>query len=72
MDRKEGAAMPLSRKLGPRLIRNNVAWTKAQLHAKCHRDPSGRFATIDMGQKLGGSVPFWGGGWVPIYLDLSI
>jgi len=29
------------------------------------------FATIDMGQKLGAPPPFWGGGWVPIYLDLD-
>jgi len=43
-------------------IQSNVAWTEAHLHAKCHLDPSSRLATIDIGRKLGGSVPFLGGG----------
>jgi len=34
----------------------------ADLHAKCHRDPSSRLVTIDKGRKLGrGSAPFWTG-----------
>jgi len=35
---------------------SNTMWPgpiKAHLHAKCHLDPSGRLATIDMGRKLG-------------------
>jgi len=39
----------------------NVAWTKANLHAKCHLDSSSSLATIDMGRKLGrGLCPFLG------------
>ena len=29
-------------------------------------DPSSRLATIDMGRKVEGAVPFLGGSWVPI------
>ena len=48
-------------------IQNNVDWTKADIHAKCHLDPSSRLATINMGRKLGGAPPrFWGGEWVSI------
>ena len=45
-----------------------MAWAKAYLHdVKWHLDPSSRVATIDMGQKFGGSVLFGGGeGWVCI------
>jgi len=48
-------------------IEHNVAWTEAHLHAKCHLDPSGRLATIDMGRKLWmGLGPLFGeGSWFP-------
>jgi len=46
---------------------NTVAWAKAYLHTKWHLDASSRLATIKMGRKLGGSVPFFGeGSCVPI------
>jgi len=50
---------------------NTVAWAEAYLRTKWHLDRSSRFATIDMGQNLGGELcppPFLGGGvsWVPI------
>ena len=48
------------RELNPHLAQ--LAWMKAHLHAKCRLDPSSRLATIQLGQKLGGSAPFWGGG----------
>ena len=52
IDRKEGAAVPLSRcDLG----RGLLPYTKWRL------DPSSRLATIDMGRKLG-AVLLWGGG----------
>jgi len=44
-----------------------VARAEAYLHTKWHLDPSSRLATIDMGLKFGGSVPFLGReSWVPI------
>jgi len=55
MDRKEGAAVPLSGgELGPICLR-----------AKWHLDPSSRLATTDMDRKLE-AVPLWVGGWIPI------
>jgi len=49
----EGSSVP---------IQHDVAWTKANLRAKCHLDLSSRLVTIDMGRKLGrGSAPFLGG-----------
>ena len=42
-------------------IWHNVAWAEAYLHAKRHIDPCNRFATMDMGQKLGALPPFWEG-----------
>jgi len=47
------------RGLGPHLTK--VPWAEAYLHAKYHLDPSSRLATVNMGRKLGGSAPFWGG-----------
>jgi len=41
---------------------DNVAWTEAHLHVKCHLDPSSRLATIGICQKLGALPPSWGGG----------
>jgi len=49
----------LFRGLGPHLTQRRLA--EAYLDTKCHLDPSSRLATIDMGRKLGGSAPFWGG-----------
>jgi len=41
-------------------IQHNVVWAEAYLGAMCHLDAFRRFATIDMGQKLG-AVPLFGG-----------
>ena len=43
-------------------IKHKVAWAEAYLRNKWHLDPSSHLATIDMGLKLGGSVPFLGRG----------
>ena len=61
MGRKLGAVPFWEGKLDLHLA--NVAWTEAYLHAKCYLDPYSRFATIDMGRKLGWRAlsPFWGG-----------
>jgi len=48
------------------LVVYNVAWAEAYLCTKWHLDPSSRLATIDMGQKLGATVPLFGGRWVPM------
>jgi len=40
------------------LIRRNVAWAEAYLRTKWHLDPSSRFATTDMDEKLRGCDPF--------------
>ena len=47
-------------------IWHNVAWAEVYLRTKWHLDPSSRLATIDMGQKLGGAVPFFVGKLGPI------
>jgi len=64
MDRKaEGAAVPLSRELGPVY----VAWAEVYFRTKRRLHPSSRLATIDISQKLSGvGVPFSGGSWVHI------
>jgi len=38
----------------------NEAWAEAYLHTKCHLDTRSRLATIDIGRKLGDSIPFLG------------
>ena len=45
-------------------ISNNVAWAEAYLRTKWHLDSSSHLTTIDMGLKLGATVPpfFLGGG----------
>jgi len=55
-----GAAVPLSSggELGP--IKHNVAWAEICLRIKWHLHPSSHFATVDMGQKVGGAVPLSG------------
>jgi len=55
MGRKLGALPPLLGR-GAGSPSSNVAWTKAHLYAKCHLDPSSRFATTDMGRKLGSGL----------------
>jgi len=47
------------------------AWAEAYLHTKWHLNPRSHLDTTDMGQKLGGSTPFWGGGWVPIWNNVA-
>ena len=42
-------------------IYHNVAWVEAYLPTKWHLDPSSHLATTDMGRKLVGAVPQWGG-----------
>ena len=46
-------------------IQHNVAWAEAYLRTKWHLSPSSRFATMDMGRKLGGCAPLGEGNWVP-------
>jgi len=63
MGRKLGALSPsLGRGAGSRY---STMWPgpRPTFHAKCHLDPSSRWATIDMGRKLGrvALAPFWGG-----------
>jgi len=41
---------------------HTVARTEAQPYAKCHLDPSGCLAALDMGRKLGGSAHYLGMG----------
>ena len=43
--------------LGPHLAQCGLA--EANLHAKCHLDPSSHLAIADIGRKLG-AVPLWG------------
>jgi len=53
-------------------IEHKVAWAEAYLHTKWHLDASSRLATIDMGRKLGDSVPFcYRGNWVPIQHNVA-
>jgi len=62
---KRGAAVPLSRELGPRLVQY-VSWAEVYFPTKIKRrlHPSSHLATIDMGQNwVGVGVPlifFWG------------
>jgi len=43
-------------------IQHNVAWAEAYLRTEWRLDPYSRFATIDMGRKVGAVVPLFGGG----------
>jgi len=54
--------MPLLVGAAPHLTQRRQVY----LRTKWHLDPSSRMTTIDMGQKLGGAVPFFLGDWVPI------
>ena len=74
MGRKVGGAVPLSGgDVGLHApfggtwvsIKHNVAWAEAYLRTKWHLDPSSRLVTIDMGRKVGGTVPFRRGSWAP-------
>jgi len=62
MGRKLGAAVPLFRRgqLGPHVTQYGMAWAEAYPRTKWHLDPYGRFATTDMGRKLG-AVSLLGG-----------
>jgi len=43
-----------------------MVWTKAYLNTKWHLDPSSHLAAIDIGPKVGATVPPFGrGSWVP-------
>jgi len=56
------------------LLRGSCDPCRPYLRTKWHLDPSSRFATIDMGQKLGGvgvGVPSFWGSWVPIEHTVS-
>jgi len=51
---------PFRGELGPRLIQfYNVDWAEVYFRTTWRLHPSGRLATIDMGQILGGGVPFY-------------
>ena len=47
-------------------VEHKVAWAEANLHTKCHLDPSRRLTTIKIGRKLGVCPLFGEGSWVPI------
>jgi len=75
--KRGGAAMPLSRKLGPRLIQCGLDQGPSPCQVPSWSMASRRFATIDMGRKLGAPPPFLGRGLGPhlsrsIYLDTYI
>jgi len=55
-----GAVLPFYGGAGSHLT--HVAWAEAYHCTQWHHDPSSRFATTDMGRKLGGAVPLLGGG----------
>ena len=61
-----GGAVPLSRELGPLLVQCGLS--RVYFRAKRRLHPSSHLATIDMGQKLGGSgcAIFSGASWVHI------
>ena len=65
MGRKLGAVHLCGEgELGPHLAQCGLA--EANLHAKCHLDPSSHLAIADIGRKLG-AVPLLGReSWVPI------
>ena len=55
MDQKDGGyCAPFTGSWNP--VEYNVAWAEVDFRTKWHLDPSSRFATIDMGQKLGGGA----------------
>ena len=55
-----GAVPLLGGELGPYLTQ--CAWAEAYLRTKWHLDPSSRFATTDMGLKLGALLLLGGAG----------
>ena len=63
------AVVPISKVLfcGDRLYKSSAVARLAEvyLHIKWHFDPCSRLATIDMGEKLVGAVPFFWESWVP-------
>jgi len=65
--KRGGAAVPLSRELGPSLIQCG-ACAEIYFGTKWRLHPSSHLLTIDMSQKLGwgGCAFFSGGSWVPI------
>jgi len=68
MGRKEGE-LPCSFRRGSWVpVKHSVAWAEVHFRTKWRLHPSIRLATIDMGQKLGGAVPFFlaGGAGSPI------
>ena len=67
MGRKEGAAVPLSRQLGPRLVQCGLGEVYIRTKRRLH--PSNHLATIDVGRILG-LRPFEGGRLDP-YLTQS-
>ena len=56
---KTGGCAPFSGKLRPHLTQRRLG--RGLLHTKWHLSPSSRFATTDIGRKLGGLCPFRGG-----------
>ena len=58
MGQKQGAAMPISGELGPRLTQCGLG--KVYFCTKWHLDPSSHLATTDMGRKMGAYTPFRG------------
>jgi len=54
--------------MGPHLTqcRQTVTKVEAYLHTKWYPDATSRLATVDMGRKLGGLSPLFGGNWVLI------
>jgi len=66
MGRKLWSCAPFLGELGSRVTQRG--------RTKWHLDPSSRWATIDMGRKLGGAVlcPLFGrGSWVPIQHNVA-
>ena len=63
MGRKERAAVPLLRELGPHLTQYGLAWAAVYLRTNWHLAPSSRLGRIDMGRKVreGGCAPLGGG-----------
>ena len=64
MGRKEGAAVPLSRRAGTLSSYYNVAWAEVYFRTKWRLHSSSRLATINLNRKLG-AVPLLGGAATP-------
>ena len=61
--------MPKSASGGAWSSSNNVAWAEAYLRSDRYPDASSRFATVDIGRKVGGRcTPFSGGGGFKTYV----